>query len=464
MLDPHSPLSVPALPSLEDWRQLVERGLDGADIGSLRSYTRDGVAIEPLYPARSDVDPLPGRAARRWSIVQIIDDPDPERANEQALDDSRGADGLGLRFAGSPSAGSDGLPPTDEALRFVLQDIDLAKIGVRVDPHHEIPAIARWLTHLVGRRGVAPERANISFGLDPIGLMAFHGGAEPPSGPEWASCFGELQTRAFGHRLIALDGRVFHEAGATEAQELAANLAASVWWLRELERVGVSADIALPYFEAIVAVDADQFVSIAKLRALRLLWAWLQELCGAALTALSVHAETSRRMLTRADPHTNLLRMTISACAAGVGGADSLAILPHTAALGRPDRSARMLARNVQHLLLEEAQVDRVSDPAAGSGAVEGFTDALAERAWQEFQTIEQEGGIIESLRTGAFAKRVADARETLKRGVADGLLPLVGATVYRNGGEQLRDVQEEIPAAGPFAPIRLEAFAEAGF
>jgi methylmalonyl-CoA mutase len=462
MADPHIADSA-ALPSFEDWRRLVESALKGAGIASLRSHTRDGILIEPLYPVRDDVDPLLARGGRRWSIVQLVDDPDPDSANEHALADIRGgATALALRFSGAAAAVSDGLPATEEALRFALQEIDLAKVGVRIDAHRDGPQIARWLADLVARRGIAPERTKMAFGLDPIGVMAFHGGIETSSDAECVSCFGELRSGLFGGRLAALDGRVFHEAGASEAQELSAILAAAVWWLRELDRVGAAADAALPHFEAIVAVDVDQFASIAKLRALRLLWARLQELCGVPPAPLAVHAETSRRMLTRADPHTNLLRTTLAAFAAGVGGADSIAILPYTAAIGRPDREARALARNIQHILIQEAQLDRVSDPAAGSGAVEALTDALAERAWQEFQAVEREGGIVESLRSGAFSSRVATSREALKRAVAEGVLPLVGATVFRPEGERLADMPVWAGNAGPFAAIRLEAFAEA--
>jgi methylmalonyl-CoA mutase len=165
-------------------------------------------------------------------------------------------------------------------------------------------------------------------------------------------------------------------------------------------------------------------------------------------------------MMTRAEPHTNILRTTIAAFAAAVGGADTIAVVPHDAALGPSAREARALARNVHHLFIEETQLHRVLDSAAGSGAVEALTDALAERAWHEFRTIEREGGIVESLRSGHFPKRIADARAALAAQVLSGAAPLVGATIHRQSRDQDQVEEEAASAASAelgLTPIRLE-------
>jgi methylmalonyl-CoA mutase len=203
--------------------------------------------------------------------------------------------------------------------------------------------------------------------------------------------------------------------------------------------------------------DCDQFLSIAKVRALRLLWARLQELCSTPLSHLPIHAETSRRMLTAAATHTNLVRTTVAAFAAAVGGADSIAVRPYSAALGSPVEGARTLDRNTHHLLLHETNLHRVADPSAGSGAVEALTEALAEAAWAEFRKIESEGGIIGSFRSGALPARIAAAREQLGRQVAEGAVPLVGATVYRD--PEAAEVTVTCDT-GPLRPVRLEHLA----
>ena len=149
---------------------------------------------------------------------------------------------------------------------------------------------------------------------------------------------------------------------------------------------------------------------MAKIRALRLLWARLQEVCGAPFAPLPIHAATSRRMLGAADPETNLLRNTIAAAAAALGGADSILIHPHDASV--QGAKARMLSRNIHRLLMDEARLHDVIDAASGSGAVEALTDSLAERSWAEFQSIEREGGILASLRVGALQARIAELRD----------------------------------------------------
>ena len=257
--------------------------------------------IEPLYARRADTDPLSGRAAGAWTIVQPIDSPDPEAANRQALADLEGgASGLALRLAGAPAAGAYGLPPDVASIREALAGIDLGAIHIRVDPHPQGIDIAGMLRDAIAESGLAPERADAAFGLDPIGPAAFLGESVPT--PEaYAACFRDLMAARLKGPFADLDGRVFHEAGATEAQELAAILASAAWWLRALDD-----EAALPFLGATITVDRDQFLSIAKLRALRLLWARFAELSAGTTPPLRIHAETSRRMMTRADPQGNL--------------------------------------------------------------------------------------------------------------------------------------------------------------
>jgi methylmalonyl-CoA mutase len=465
MAEPQSQHPAGDAPSMDAWRRLAEQALKDRSVSAPQSRTRDGIVIEPLYVRRADTVPVLGRGAKPWTLIQVIDNPDLDRSNAQALEDLLGgATGLALRFAGAPSAAGFGLPPTAEALHGALEDVDLAAVHLRIDPHRQAIGTARLLQDLIARSGVAPERADAAFGLDPIGPAAFQGSAVPDP-DSYVACFRELQSAGLYGPIAELDARVFHEAGASEAQELAAVLAGAVWWLRALGSAGTSPTAALPFFGATLSVDRDQFLSIAKLRAVRLLWARLQELCGAPLTPLRLHAETSRRMMTRADAHGNLLRTTIAALSASVGGADSIAVLPHTTALGLADSNARALARNLQHLLMEESHLHRVAHPAAGSGALEALTDALAERAWAEFQAIEREGGVAESLRFGAFPSRIASARDALGAALRRGEAPLVGVTIYQAPGEaRPRDMPVEPlmhPTAG-FAPIRLEELAAA--
>src|SRR5581483_5929877 len=220
------------------------------------------------------------------------------------------------------------------------------------------------------------------------------------------------------------------------AQELAFVLAAALAYLRALEGGGIALERARGKIFFRLAADADQFLTIAKLRALRRLWARIEDACGLAPAAPLVAAETAWRMMTRRDPHVNLLRTTLAAFAAGLGGADAVSVLPFTLALGLPDRFARRLARNTQLVLLEEAHLARVADPAAGAGGFEALTDQLCGAAWTLFQAIEAEGGAAAALTRGSIQAQVAAARACRQAALADGTDVLVGTTIFPNPDE----------------------------
>jgi methylmalonyl-CoA mutase len=131
-----------------------------------------------------------------------------------------------------------------------------------------------------------------------------------------------------------------------------------------------------------LAADADQFMTTAKFRALRKLWARIEEACGLAPQPVFVAAEAAWRMMTQRDPFVNVLRSTMAVVAAGLGGADSIAVVPYTAAIGLPDGLARRIARNTQLILLEESNLAKVADPSAGSGGFESLTNELCLAAW----------------------------------------------------------------------------------
>lgn len=207
--------------------------------------------------------------------------------------------------------------------------------------------------------------------------------------------------RAAGHtgvRAITVDGPAFHNLGANASWELGASIAAGVNYLRVLTESGLTIAAALRQISFRFAADDDQFMTIAKFRAARTVWARVAEVVGEPdAGAAVVHAETSLPMMTQRDPWVNMLRCTLAAFGAGVGGADSLLVFPFDVAIdggfpGTATSFARRIARNTQLLLLEESHVGRVLDPAAGSWFVEDLTQRLAEQAWQHFQAIEARG------------------------------------------------------------------------
>jgi methylmalonyl-CoA mutase len=409
----------------EDWLRLVSAALKGAPFEKLVARTRDGLAIEPLYSARRDAQSVPGRApGAPWQILQRVDHPDPAAANEQARHDlENGANGLNLVFAGSSGANGYGVPASEAAIARVFDGVHLdAAIAVELDFGAQGEAVARAVANLLQNHGVAPAAVDLRFGLDPLGLMATAGVSAKPW-DEFAASFADLikdlAGRGFRGPFAVADARPVHAAGGSEAQELAFALASALGYLRTLERAGVSLEDARRMIFFRPAADADQFLTIAKFRALRRLWARVEAACGLRGEPIFISAETAWRMMTKYDPWVNLLRATVAVFSAGLGGANAVSVLPFTAALGLPDGFARRIARNTQLVLLEEANLAKVADPAAGSGALEDLTGKLCRAAWTLFQEIEASGGLAAALERGLIQQQIARARAEREKAIA---------------------------------------------
>jgi methylmalonyl-CoA mutase len=398
----------------ERWEARVRQALKGRPFNELKSLTADEIEIEPLYPPsdRAGLETRPPGA--RWAIMQRVDHPEAASANTLVRTElAQGATGIVLVVEGAPSGRGFGLTDHDaRGIGLALRDAALHAICVRLEAGRHGVAAAEAMAEIISKRSIPPERARISFGIDPIGTAAAMGQIEG----KVFDFAGAAQRLAadFTGPILEADGRPFHDRGGSEAQELGATLAAAVSYLRALED-RIDEKRLVRAVGMTLAADADIFLTIAKFRAARLLWAQVLEACGAAGAPLSLHGEASWRMMSAGDPHVNILRNTAAAAAAGLGGANSFCALPFSLAAGLPDGFARRVARNIQIILMEEAGLHHVGEPAAGSGYADFLTQALAERAWQFFQEIEKRGGISAALKSGyvqgeiaAKAKRVS--------------------------------------------------------
>jgi len=451
------------------WRAAVEIALKGRSFESLVRTTDDGIALEPLYaPARGSV-PMGRSGAGAWAAIARTDLPAPGASNEIALRDlEAGASGLALVLPGAPTAYGAGVRiSTLDDLDRTLEGVELSMCPIRLEAGGAGRGLAALAAALVDRRGIDPATTEIHFGLDPLGGTAVAGKLSA-SWADVAARTGDtaraLHARGFRAPYFLADGRPFHNGGASDAQELASVLGSAVAYLRAYVEGGLSVADALPLIGLAVAADQDQFATIAKLRALRRLWAKLAAECGAPDVRPHVHAETSWRMMTRFDPYTNVLRTTIAAFAAGVGGADSISVLPFTQGLGLPDRFARRLARNTHSMLVEESHVDHVVDPAAGSGGVEARTEALAETAWDLFRAIEAKLGLPGALASGWWQGEIAQKRAQRETAVRKRALAIVGTSEFPLLPDRAVDVlpMPDAPAT-PAATRSLDLPAEGG-
>jgi methylmalonyl-CoA mutase len=453
-----------------DWLGTARAALKGGSLDALVSKTSDGIALEPLY-GRGAAGPRATRGASGpWAVLARVDHPEAGDANAQAREDlAGGADGLQVVFAGASGAYGHGLGKWDSA--FLHRAFD----GVRFDEGAQFeldlgpPAEdqAKAFAGLVARSGAKAEAVRLCFGLDPIGALARSGRGAPwdAEARRLADLVAALRGEGFLGPFVAADGRVVHAAGGSPAQELAFALAAGVGYLRALEQSGVAVEAARAAIAFRMAADADEFVTLSKFRALRLLWARVGEACGLAPLAPRVHAESAWRMMSARDPYVNMMRGAMAAFAAGLGGADSVSVLPFTQAIGLPDSFARRLARNTQLIQLRESHLGFVADPAAGAGAFETLTLGLCERAWALFQELEAAGGLPGALLSGAFQEKVAQARATLVRDATRVKAPITGVSAHPDLSEVVADVLPATPpkfeftgqaVAAPLAPMRL--------
>ena len=449
----------------DDWLKLVRAALKDQPIERLTSKTYDGLPIEPLYPRAQNAQPIVARSGP-WQVMARADHPDPATANAQALEDlQNGATGLTLICAGSLNANGFGIDGSPETLARVLDGVFLdAGIVIDFNVSPETRVIVRHFAALVKRRKLDAAAVELRASINPIGGMAAAGGsAQSWSGmvPGFASLVGELAGQGFRGPFAVADGRIVHNAGGSEAQELAFAIGSAVAYLRALEAGGTPLEQARGMIYFRLCADADQFLTIAKFRALRKLWARIEQACGLDPKPASVSAETAWRMMTRRDPYVNILRTTIAVFSAGAGGADAIGVFPHTAAIGLSDGLARRIARNTQLLLLEESNLAKVTDPGAGSGAIENLTDKLGVAAWELFQEFERAGGIGPALECGLVQKQVAAVRAARQAAVAQRKDALTGTSDYADlaeTGATVLDVTPKPAAASPPFAITFPA------
>ncbi|MFE7119644.1 methylmalonyl-CoA mutase family protein [Streptomyces sp. NPDC057654] len=439
----------------EQWQHLVEgvlrksgREFSGAAaVDALSVEIEEGLRSRPLYTA-DDASPDPGLPG----FAPFVRGGRPEgnalggwdvRQRHAAAD---GAAVLADLENGVASlwlvVGEHGIPVA--SLGRVLDGVYLDLAPVALDAGDGVEAAAGELLRLYGERGVAKEAARGNLGADPLGFEARTG-----EGFDFAAvarlarlCAAEYP----GLRAVTVDALPYHEAGGSAAQELGSSLATGVAYLRELTAAGLTVEQAVGQLEFRYAATADQFLTIAKLRAARRLWARVAEVCGAEGRQVQ-HAVTSPVMMVRRDPWVNMLRTTVATLAAGVGGADAVTVLPFDHALGLPDAFARRIARNTSTILVEESHLARVIDPAGGSWYVERLTDELAAAAWAFFQRVEGAGGQAAALRSGQLGRDLAETWRARGAKLAKRREPITGVSEFPNLAE--RPVERE-PAPAP--------------
>ncbi|WP_121258238.1 methylmalonyl-CoA mutase family protein [Nocardioides ferulae] len=420
-------------------RRLGDDDPDSLVWQKLTRTTVDGLAITPLG-LPSDLEGLAtaGRPTRsgEWDVRAHLAGPDAADLNRAALVDlDNGVTSLWLELGAGVTA--DELPTIlGGALEGVL--LDLAPVVL--DAPEQPVAAAEALAGLLRSRGLTPAPGT-NLGADPVAAQ-LRGLADTDLDALVQVARLAVDAGTLG---VVVDATAVHDLGASDAQELGYSLAVGAAYLRALTEAGLGVEEALGLIEFRYAVTDEQFPSIAKLRAARRLWARVGELSGAGVEARAQrqHAVTSRPMMSKYDPYVNMLRTTVAAFAAGVGGADAVTVLPFDTPLGRPDSLARRMARNTSALLISESHIARVTDPAGGAYAVERLTDDLAQAGWAELGRIEEAGGVLAALAEGSLQARIDEVVAKRETDVARRKRPITGLSEFPN-------LAEELPAREP--------------
>lgn len=472
--------------SYETWRALVERELSGAPFEKkLIKRTYEGIDLQPLYTQRdhrTEDDSLgfPGlppftRGARplgavksKWNLRQEYANPEMAAANRAIQEDVDG--GVTSVLLHLDAASRCGLDPDDPAaselvarggvaiytaddLGLVLDGIRLDRVPIALDAGAAfLPAAAMLATHWQ-RQGIAFDHALGAFNADPWAVLAGTGRlpVAPPAALAMLADLAAWTAKNLPHVMaVGVDTSVYHNAGATAAQDLAFGMATAIEYLRALTSAGLGVDAASRQIVFRISLGTHHFLAIAKLRAGRTLWNRVVEACGGSPDSggMQVDARLSRRVMTERDPYVNMLRNTVGVFAAGVGGAETITSLPFDYPAGSPTEFGRRVARNTALILMEEAHLHRVVDPAGGSWFLDTITEQLAQETWKILQEVERRGGMLAGLQSGWIADEIDAAFAPRAKNIASRKEGITGVSEFPNVKEELIELSDIDPSA----------------
>jgi methylmalonyl-CoA mutase len=465
----------PPVPT-QAWEEKINADLKGADYQKKLIWTTDeGFTVKPYYRAEDlqgldYLQSLPGqspyvrgnkKSGNNWIVRQDILVPDIEMANRQALD------------AIAKGAGAVGLVATEvtthKQMNQLLAGIDLSKTGINFISSRSYPLTLELFIYEVNHRGEGGDHIMGSINFDPLSYLLLHGDFYvnwTHNIEETEYLLNTIQKRLPQFRAININGHYFQDSGSSLVQELGFSLASANEYLSSITEKGMPVDTLASRMMFSLATGSNYFMEIAKLRAMRLLWARLVEQYNPGLEASMktfIHSSTALWNKTIYDPYVNMLRTTTEGMSAILGNADSVTIHPFDISFRDTGDFSGRIARNQQLVLKEESYLDKVADPAAGSYYVENLTDSIANNAWELFKTVEEKGGMIECLKTGFIQDQVTESRRQKEMAIAQRKTIVLGTNQYPNTLETMlenvRSAGEQLPVTAPYktlTPFRI--------
>lgn len=443
--------------STEEWESVIHKDLKGADYDKkLMWRTDEGFTVRPYYRAEDlkDIDylnSLPNRFPytrgtkvhdNQWQIVQEIEETDADKANAIAVDAlKRGATCVAFNMSHIENASQ---------LQTLLKDIALDKTGVQFNRVKDFPALLKLFLQYVESQSCEKKSIHGFLNFDPIMYRLRHNRFYHSREEDLMQAVRLLDmTREMpDFKVIGINGITLHNAGATIVQELAYSLNMASEYIAFCVEHGAKAETVASKIQLNLSVGSNYFMEIAKLRATRLLWSTMlmpyKPDCERACK-ISIHTIASTWNKTIYDPYVNMLRSTTEGMSAVIGGTDAVSLQPFDVAYRESDDFSRRIARNTQVILKEEAFMDRVVDPAAGSYYIENLTNAIAEHAWNRFREVEAGGGILAAIEKGTVQETIAQSCQKRDMAIATRRYTLLGTNQYPNVNETMADKIERL-------------------
>lgn len=459
----------------EDWRNKIEADLKGADFErKLVWQTDEGIPVQPFYRSEDletlsyldqsgSLKPL-SASPNGWAICQdILPGKDPGEANERIkLALKGGAQAIRIQL-GKVSG------PGIEMLKILFEGIPLGETEILFQGYLGADALYKNYIELTANNEIGALKLKGALGADPLGKM-LSTGIPVASFDTLGTLVMEAKKSTPGIRIIDINGAIMQEAGSTLSEELAFTLSMANEYMANLADRGIDAADIASSMQFSMATGSNYFMEIAKIRAARVLWSKICEAYGlqAENSKVHIHTTTSQWNMTLYDPHVNMLRGCTEAMSSILGGADYITILPFDYPYGSSSAFSNRVARNAQIILRDEAYLDRVADPAAGSYYIENLTDTLAEKAWELFREIENLGGFRKAFEKGFIQGRVSESKNKKLDRMASGRDTLLGTNAFPNFNELIIEHVKETgqsediePTLSPIRPFRISSMFE---
>jgi methylmalonyl-CoA mutase len=479
------------------WTALAEAELKGKPIASLDWQTPEGIAVKPLYTA-ADLEEieqagfpwrgaLPGippylrgpratmYANRPWTIRQYSGFSTAEESNRFYRDNLKaGQMGLSIAFDLATHRGYDSDHPrvtgdvgkagvaidSVEDMKILFDGIPLDRMSVSMTMNGAVLPVLAGFIVAAEEQGVPQEKLQGTIQNDILKEFMVRNTYIYPPGPSMRIVADIIEYTARHmpkFNSISISGYHMEEAGATSVQELAFTLADGLEYVRAALSRNLKIDEFAPRLSFFFGIGMNFFMEIAKLRAARLLWARLMEQFAAkdpASLALRMHCQTSGVSLTEQDPHNNIIRTTIEALAAVLGGTQSLHTNSFDEALGLPTPASARVARNTQLILAEETGIPHVVDPLGGSYYVESLTHSIAAAATALIDEVEALGGMTRAVESGMPKMRIEESAARRQAAIDRGEEVIVGVNKYRSEDAEPVDILDVDNAAVRSAQI----------